>query len=81
MAPLTAVEAARSGRSCTFRVTKYGGVWQVTRDGVFYGDFLSRPQALRCACDAARTFDASGGVARVIAPPADSVVPHQLAPR
>jgi hypothetical protein len=80
MALLTALEAARSGRACTFRAVKSAGVWQVTRDGAFYGDFLTREQALRCACDAARNFEASGGTARVLGPPGETLVSHKLAP-
>lgn len=78
MAALTAIDAGRAGRSCTFRATRSAGVWHVTRDNVFYGDFLTRRDALRSACEAARSIDAAGGAARVLAPPAETVVPHHL---
>ncbi|HEY8571923.1 hypothetical protein [Phenylobacterium sp.] len=81
MAALTVIDAGRAGRTCTFRASSRSGVWQVTRDHVFYGDYLTREDALRSACDAARTFDAAGGTARVVAPPGESVVLHTQQPR
>jgi hypothetical protein len=35
---------ARSSRSCTFRTRQNKGVWQVSRDGLFYGDYESQAQ-------------------------------------
>ena len=81
MAALTALDARRAGRTCTFRAASRGGVWQVTRDFVFYGDYLSREAAVQGACEAARSFDAAGGSARVLAPPREQVVSHALNPR
>jgi hypothetical protein len=64
------------GRSCTFRAALRSGVWTVTRDEVFYGDFLTRAEAVRQACLAARAFEARGGEARVLAPPGETPIPH-----
>jgi hypothetical protein len=81
MAALTAIDAARAGRTCTFRTSVRSGVWQVTRDHIFYGDFLTREAAVRSACEAARSFEASGGLARVLAPPGETLVPHIATPK
>ena len=51
------------------------GVWSVTRDHAFYGDFLSRAEALGQACAAARAVEALGGTARVLAA-GGTVIPH-----
>lgn len=64
-------------RDCTFRASLRSGVWSVTRDHVFYGDFLSRAEALRQACAAAVAVEALGGTARVLAPPGETLVPHR----
>ena len=64
------------GKTCTLRATLRSGVWSVTRDDVFYGDFLSRAEAVRQACLATRAFEARGGVARVFAAPGETLIPH-----
>ncbi|MCR5879136.1 hypothetical protein [Phenylobacterium sp. J367] len=64
-------------RDCTFRAILRSGVWSVTRDHVFYGDFLTRAEALRQACAAAIAVEALGGTARVLAPPGETLVPHR----
>jgi hypothetical protein len=64
-------------RRCTFRVGLSSGVWFVTRDEVFYGDYLTRGQAMESACNGARTIEAQGGSAVVLAMPGEVVVPHQ----
>jgi hypothetical protein len=63
--------------TCTFRTLSSAGAWQVTRDGVFYGDYLTRREAAEGACSAARSFEAVGGQARVLASPGEIVIPHQ----
>jgi hypothetical protein len=63
-------------RQSTFRTGQRAGVWFVTRDGVFYGDYLSLAQATEAACFGARTVEAQGGTAKVLAGPGDVVVPH-----
>ena len=64
-------------RICTFRAGLRGGVWEVTRDYVFYGDYLTRQEAAEGACIAARTVEATGCSARVLATPGDTLIPHQ----
>ncbi|HEY8616849.1 hypothetical protein [Phenylobacterium sp.] len=64
-------------RSCTFHVRERAGVWEVTRDHVFHGDYLSRAPAVRSACSAARSFEAAGGRARVLVAPGDQQINHQ----
>ena len=64
------------GQTCTFRAMQRSGVWSVTRDHAFYGDFLSRAEALRQACSAARAFEALGGASRVFGPPGETLIPH-----
>ncbi|KRB46556.1 hypothetical protein [Phenylobacterium sp. Root700] len=62
----------------TFRASLRGGVWEVTRDYVFYGDYLTREEAIDGACKAARSVEASGGSARVMATPSDTLIAHQI---
>ena len=62
----------------TFRASLRGGVWEVTRDYVFCGDYLTREEAIDGACKAARSVEASGGSARVMATPSDTVIAHQI---
>jgi hypothetical protein len=50
----------------TFRVTLRAGVWSVTKDHVFYGDYFSRDQAIASACYGARAAEATGGEVRVL---------------
>jgi hypothetical protein len=69
--------AADRARDCTFRAALRSGVWSVTKDHAFYGDYLSRAEALRGACSGARTVEALGGKARVLAAPGETLVPHQ----
>lgn len=72
---------ARSpSRRCTFRTGERSGVWFVTKDEVFYGDYLTRAQAVEAACFGARTVEAQGGSAQVLGS-GDAVVPHQNLPR
>ena len=61
---------------CTFRVSVEDGRWQVRRDAVFWGDFLSHGDAVRAACFAARTEERRGRASRVLAPPGDQLVSH-----
>ena len=63
-------------RICTFRAGLRGGVWQVTRDHVFHGEYASREEAAEGACNAARSLEAAGGAARVLATPGDTPIPH-----
>jgi hypothetical protein len=67
--------------SVTFRTTLSGGVWSVSKGGVFYGDYFSRDQAIASACNGARAVEAMGGTALVLA--GEQVIPHRIpsAPR
>jgi len=65
-------------RSYTFRAGERSGVWFVTKNDAFYGDYLSRGQAIEAACFGARTVEAKGGSARVLTSPGDTLVGHQL---
>lgn len=51
----------------TFHATLRSGVWSVTKDHVFYGDYFSRGQAIASACYGARAVEAIGGEACVLA--------------
>jgi len=66
-----------SSKHCTFRACLRGGVWQVTRDYVFFGDFESRAAAIEGAIQAAVAYEATGGRARVLGPPGETLIPHQ----
>jgi hypothetical protein len=60
-----------------FRAEGSAGVWSVTRDDVFYGDYLSRAEAVSGACAAARDVEALGGTAEVRTGPEGKLVRHQ----
>jgi hypothetical protein len=61
---------------CTFRVRLCSTVWTVTRNDAFYGDYLTRAEALEGARAAARAVEGLGGAARVIAEPGGKLVAH-----
>ena len=65
-------------RICTFRAGLRGGAWQVTRDYVFHGEYASREEAAEGACNAARSLEAAGGAARVLATPGDTLISHHV---
>jgi hypothetical protein len=48
-----------------FGVKLRGGIWQVTRDGHFYGHYMTGQPAFEAAEAAARTVVASGGAADI----------------
>lgn len=48
-----------------FRIAAKSGVWTVTRNGRFYGDYLKEEHALESARCAAAAILAGGGVAAV----------------
>ena len=60
----------------TYEILKQGGAWHVLRDKVFYGDFLSRGDAVRGACFGARTDEARGRRAQVLADEGKAPLPH-----
>jgi hypothetical protein len=43
------------------RTHRSGGVWHVTRDDVFFGDYMSEAVALKAAKDAACEIERGGG--------------------
>lgn len=61
---------------CTFRVRLGSTVWSVTRNEVFYGDYLTRGDALEGARVAARAVEGLGGAARVVAEPGGILIAH-----
>jgi hypothetical protein len=63
-------------RDTTFRAEYKFGVWSVTKNHVFYGDYLERAEAIRGACYGARAVEATGGRARVLLLPGDLLIPH-----
>jgi len=65
-----------TGRRSTFRVLLRSAVWSVTKDDVFYGDYLTRAEAVEGACAAACAVDAQGGTATVVAEPGGKLIPH-----
>lgn len=67
--------SAERHRVSTFRIGLRSGVWTVTKDQVFYGDYHSQDQALKSACSGARAIEAKGGLARVLAP-GETPVPY-----
>ena len=69
--------ARSADRDTTFLACQRGGVWAVTKNGAFYGDYHSRDQAIRSACYGARNVEATGGEARVLAQPSDELIAHR----
>jgi len=63
-------------QSQVFRITLGSGIWHVRRNDVFYGDYLTRGNAIRGACAGARTEEERGRVAQVFEPPNTVAHPH-----
>jgi hypothetical protein len=59
-----------------FRVRLCSTVWTVTCNDAFYGDYLTRAEALAGACAAACAVDGLGGAARVIVEPGGKVIAY-----
>jgi len=68
-------------RDTTFSAELRGNVWAVTKNNVFYGDYVSREQAIRSACNGALAVEATGGLARVVAQPGDQPIAHRDRPQ
>ena len=64
-------------RNQVFRVTLGPGVWRVSRNGAFFGDYLTRGNAVRAACAEARDEERRGCVAQVFDGPGAVALPHQ----
>jgi hypothetical protein len=52
----------------TFEIAERHGIWRVTLDGVFFGDYRSQANALDGLGDAQRALAAAGRVVNVVAP-------------
>jgi hypothetical protein len=63
-------------RDTTFRAELRFGFWSVTKNNIFYGDYLDRAEAIRGACYGARAVEAAGGRARVLLLPGDVLISH-----
>lgn len=62
---VAAADSRRSDGVTRFQVRQRMGVWEVTRDGRFYGDYFAKDHAVDAATVAARTVVAKGGAADV----------------
>jgi hypothetical protein len=52
----------------TFEIAERHGIWRVTLDGVFFGDYRSQANALDGLGDAQRALTSAGRVVSVVAP-------------
>ena len=52
----------------TFHVRLYHDIWQVTIDGVFFGSYRSKSNAIESIGDRQRTLEAAGRRVKIIAP-------------
>ena len=61
-----ALQESRTGRpaASVFQGSVSAGIWHVTKDGTFYGDYRHREAALDAVNAAVRRIEASGGSAR-----------------
>lgn len=57
-----------SAPASTFHITLRHGIWRVTLDGAFYGDYRSRGQAIEGADAAAATLRSQGRIVTIAAP-------------
>lgn len=57
---------AAARRAVVIRTAAVGGVWHVTQDGVFLGDYLAEGPARNAAADAARQIAAGGGTSELV---------------
>ena len=55
-----------NGGGAIYEVGRLNGVWQVNRDGVFFGHYRGRGAAILAAKAAARLAGLQPGVARVV---------------
>jgi hypothetical protein len=63
--PPLEVAGPRGNATTLFQVKCRTGIWEVTQDGTFYGDYAAEAHALAAAQAAARVIQAGGGVAEV----------------
>lgn len=52
----------------TFQIALRHGIWRVTLDGAFFGDYRSKAHALEGLGDAQRALTAAGRVVNIVAP-------------
>ncbi|MGQ0534216.1 MAG: hypothetical protein ACT4OF_16225 [Caulobacteraceae bacterium] len=57
-----------SAPASTFHIVLRHGIWRVTLDGVFYGDYRSRGDATDSAEAAAATLRSQGRIVTIVAP-------------
>ena len=69
--------AGRRPSHSVFRAAQRAGVWSVTKDGEFYGDYMSRDQAIRGACNGAQAVEATGRQAKVLVGSGEEVIAHR----
>lgn len=50
----------------TIRTERRGGIWRVTRDHVFHGDYVQPGPALDAAVAVARELQRKGGAAQIV---------------
>jgi hypothetical protein len=62
---VAAADSRRSDGVTRFKVRQRMGVWEVTRDGRFYGDYFAKDHAVDAATVAARAVVTKGGAADV----------------
>ncbi len=60
------VGGSHAGPATLFRVNVRGGIWQVTKDGRFYGHYMAGQPAFDAAEAAARAIVARGGTADIL---------------
>jgi len=60
------VEPVREAQATVIRTASAGGVWHVTRDDVFLGDYLAEAPARAAATNAAREIEDAGGRTELI---------------
>lgn len=56
---------APASKSVLFVVQRRSGIWNVTRDGVFFGDFVEEKNALEAAQTAGHAIFKAGGRAEI----------------
>lgn len=57
-----------SAQRSTFCLALHHGIWRVTLDGAFFGDYRSKQNALDGLYDATVALQKTGGVVSIVAP-------------
>lgn len=66
--------ATSPSRTTTFRITPKSGIWRVTSDDHFFGDYRARQWALIGAQEGALAVRTGGGAARILVMSASGVI-------